>query len=251
MSTDEHCRTTIMPGGIVQMKQNQTAPHNFSLEQYSLYNEEIERFFVNNYITKKNYPRGKSIDDTRSSTVSYVHKGYLKLYAINSSGDEMFYGFVPQYSVMLRTPGAESLGKYSVANTEVEMLFVSLTDYLLFLQSAPQLILHQIHEPYYRRNFNDLPHCEALNQPARVKVYVFLRYVAMRFGKPAALDPNTVVISNAPTTKDIAHYNDIHPNNVVTFLNELKRQGIIIKDKDRLTIQDMGLLEAEIERLKK
>ena len=111
--------------------------------------------------------------------------------------------------------------------------------------------MYQIYEPYYRRNFNDLPLWESQNQSAKTKVYIYLRYLAMRFGKPSTEDAQTIIVNNAPTLKDIAHYNDIHPNNVVTFFNELKRKGVISKNKDRLIVHSMDLLEKEIADLKK
>lgn len=224
-----------------------------SFNAYDLYNKDIENFFLQNYIIKKTFHKGDKIDSNRNNhTVSYIHKGYIKLYLVNKDGNERFNGFVPQYSILLRSPGLQLLNKHSIAATTVMIYYASLNEYLSFLQTSPDLILYQIYEPYYRRNFNDLPLFESQNQNSKTKLYIYLRYLAMRFGKPVnEAHPKTIVINNAPTLKDIAHYNDIHPNNVVTFFNELKRQGVVSKVKDKLTIHDIDLLEAEIERLKK
>lgn len=218
---------------------------------YELYNEKIETFFLENFIAKKTFHKGERIDELRKNVVSYIQQGYNKIYSVNENGNERFTGFMPQYSILLRSPGISLLNKYSVAATTVVIYYASLHEYLEFLANSPELILYQIYEPYYRRNFNDLPLWESQNQTAKTKVYIYLHYLAMRFGKTSAENAQTVIINNAPTLKDIAHYNDIHPNNVVTFFNELKKKGVVSKIKDRLVIHRMDLLEQEIAALKK
>lgn len=223
-----------------------------SFDAYELYNKDIENFFLKNYISKKAYHKGEKFDQPRQNTILYIHKGYGKIYTVNKDGIERFHGFMPQYSLIFQSPGVSLLNKYTIAATNTDVYCASLNEYLSFLQSSPDLILYQIHEPYYRRNFNELPLLESQNQNSKTKLYIYLRYLAMRFGKPVnEAHPKTIVINNAPTLKDIAHYNDIHPNNVVTFFNELKRQGVVSKVKDKLTIHDIDLLEAEIEKFKK
>lgn len=218
---------------------------------YELYNEKIETFFLENFIAKKTFHKGELIDSLRKNVVSYIHQGYCKIYSVNENGNERFTGFMPQYSILLSSPGLSLLNKHSIAATTTVFYHASLHEYLEFLAKSPELILYQIYEPYYRRNFNDLPLWESQNQSAKTKVYIYLRYLAMRFGKPSTEDAQTIIINNAPTLKDIAHYNDIHPNNVVTFFNELKRKGVISKNKDRLIVHSMDLLEKEIADLKK
>lgn len=218
---------------------------------YELYNEKIETFFLENFIAKKTFHKGELIDSLRKNVVAYIQQGYNKIYSVNENGNERFTGFMPQYSILLRSPGISLLNKYSVAATTVVIYYASLHEYLEFLAKSPELILYQIYEPYYRRNFNDLPLWESQNQTAKTKVYIYLHYLAMRFGKTSAENAQTVIINNAPTLKDIAHYNDIHPNNVVTFFNELKKKGVVSKIKDRLVIHRMDLLEQEIAALKK
>ena len=219
---------------------------------FNLYHQEFEEFFLTRYIAKKIYAKNEIIDrmPPESRLVSYLHKGYLKLYTLNADGNEIFNGFIPEYSVIISTPGISLLGKYSVANTETEIFYASLSEYLTFLAQSPERILHQIYEPYYRRNFNDLPRYETINQSARLKTYVYLHYLASRFGEAKPNNPHTIVIDNPPSYKDIAHFNDIHPSNVVTFLNDLKRLDIIHRTKSNITILDRRLLEKEIETLK-
>ncbi|PWM51165.1 MAG: hypothetical protein DBX41_04510 [Clostridiales bacterium] len=224
-------------------------PNTFG--SYELYNEKIETFFLENHVSKKTFHKGDHIDEVRKNVVAYIQQGYNKIYSVNENGNERFTGFMPQYSILLRSPGISLLNKYSVAATTVVIYYASLHEYLEFLAKSPELILYQIYEPYYRRNFNDLPLLESQNQIAKTKVYIYLHYLAMRFGKTSAENAQTVIINNAPTLKDIAHYNDIHPNNVVTFFNELKKKGVVSKIKDRLVIHRMDLLEQEIAALKK
>lgn len=224
---------------------------SYSFNEYDLYNKKIEDFFLENYVSKKTYHKGELIDSLRKNVVSYIHQGYCKIYSVNGNGNERFTGFMPQYSILLSSPGLSLLNKHSIAATTTVFYHASLHEYLEFLAKSPELILYQIYEPYYRRNFNDLPLWESQNQSAKTKVYIYLRYLAMRFGKPSTEDAQTIIVNNAPTLKDIAHYNDIHPNNVVTFFNELKRKGVISKNKDRLIVHSMDLLEKEIADLKK
>ena len=222
-------------------------PQSFS-NSFQLYNEKVDNFFQENYINKKYYSPNEILDPARHNAVIYLKRGYLRIYSTNMHGEELFNGFIPQHSILMTSPGVENLGKYSICNNYTEAIYASLNDYLTFLQSSSELILHQIHEAHYRRNFNDIPRYASLNQSACVKVYIYLYYLAKNFGEKTKDNSGKVIIQNAISAKDIANYFGLHPNNVITFINELKKQGIISKEKKDIIINDLNVLENEIIR---
>lgn len=164
-----------------------TRDHLF--DDYVLYHPEIEAFFLENYLYRQDlecgtiYSRSSYGKNWGKDSVLYIHQGYFKIYLTNSAGNESFTGFMPQYSVLYSArTGAPHMGKYMVANASVTIYVTTQKDYLAFLQSSPELISHQLEEPYYRRNINDVPRYIGMNASSRYKVWEFILYVALRFG---------------------------------------------------------------------
>lgn len=225
--------------------------------QYSLYDENIARFFRENYVYKTTFQAGEKFDILSrwsagsNNTVAYVESGLLRIYLSNAYGEEVFGGFMPQASTLFPArSGAAMMGKYFIANTTTTVLFAAMQQYLQFLSAKPDLIRHQLEEPYYRRNLNDFPRYNNIRQADRLVVYSYVLFLLLSFGTPDRIDPLRYVFSNPPVNRDIASFCNVHPNNVSKFVNELVHAGLITRSRSRLEAPDIRALEQHVMHLK-
>lgn len=126
---------------------------------YVLYNEEIAQFFLSNYVYRHTFQIGEKYDilsrwsSGSSNTVTYIESGLFRIYLSNAYGEELFSGFMPAASTLFPArSGAAMMGKYFIANWPTTIYSASMQQYLQFLKTSEELILHQLEEPYYRRN---------------------------------------------------------------------------------------------------
>ncbi len=194
-------------------------------DSYDLYNADIEAFFQKNFVYHDVLHRKDHFASLKSfgrGSIVYLHRGRLKNYVTNPAGQEVFLGFIPQYSTLSTMKSGYELGKSMVANTDCSIYVTTNDAYLEFLQSSPELIQHQLLEPYYRRNLNDFPKIETMFYPAQVKVYEYILFLVTLFGK----------------------------ENASRYLSELEEADLVSHSSKFLTVHDVIALSNEIESLK-
>lgn len=215
----------------------------------TLYCKEIDAFFRDNAAFIRTFAHNESFEPhwgrAGASSVSYVAQGSFKLYRHAGMGRELFIGFLPRYSTLFfNGSGGMSLGKYFSANGSATVYSTSDRLYLKFLQSAsPDLLRRQISEGYLRRNLNDFALYVTTGAGSLDKVIVFLLTAALSYGHAAEDAPERLVLDWPPTNKDIAAYFSIHPNTVSRCMRQLEEDGLIIRNRQRLTIPNEEALE--------
>ena len=220
---------------------------------FELYDAEIEEFFQQNYIyhgVLHRRDRFASISSFGRKAVIYIHRGRIKNYITNPNGQEVFLGFLPQYSTITTLRSGNDLGKSMVANTDCSFYVSTSDSYFKFLASSPKLIEHQILEPYYRRNLNDLPKNETMFYPAQIKVYEYVLYLAILFSTPKPEGDPSTTVNFPPSVKDTASYLGIHRSNASRFFSELEEQGFIDHSTKSIRVHNIFELSKKIEQLK-
>jgi hypothetical protein len=236
------------------MSQDTLDHFNEVFRDFSLYNEKLEHFFLDHYVYRHVYRRGERFDtpgqNIGRSTVSYIHRGYFKIFFTTSTGSEVFNGYMPRYSTLPTFTTGELYGKYMKANVDDAVVYVApRSDYLKALAGDEALLWHQLNEPIYRRNLNDMPRYETLSKSSRVQVFTYVLFVCERFGKPVEGDPNRIAMKYPPAMLDVANFNGIHPNNVSKFYSELEKAGLITHSRSRLVIEDAARLRDYINQI--
>lgn len=221
----------------------QELPNGLSemLSSYTLYNRDIERFFLESCLFKHEYKRGEefaSVGHLSDKIVAYIHSGLFKTYMYTSSGNKSFAGYTPRYSTLITLGNASVFGKGVVANIDSVVYFAPANAYVEFVRSSNELTLHQMREPYFRRNINDLPKMQSIHMPARIRVYEYILLTVLSFGRQDPANKRRWTFRYPPTIKDIANYVNAHQNNVSTFLAELDRMGLIERSPRELAIPD-------------
>ena len=220
---------------------------------YDLYNADIEAFFQQNFIYHDvihRKDRFASLNSFGKGAVVYLHRGRFKQYITNPAGQEVFLGFLPQYSTLATMKSGYELGKSMIANTDCSIYVATDESYFHFLQSSPKLIEHQLFEPYYRRNLNDFPKTETMFYPAQIKVYEYVLYLAALFGKRDVQQSKSLTMDFPPSVKDIANYLGIHRSNASRYLSELEELNLMEHSTKFLIVHDIFALSSKIESLK-
>ena len=194
--------------------------------------------------------RFANISSFGRNAMVYLHRGRLKNYTTNPAGQEVFLGFMPQYSTISTMRSGYSLGKSMVASTDCSIYVATNDSYLKFLQSSPDLIQHQLLEPYYRRNLNDFPKIETMFYPSQVKVYEYVLFLVVIFGKPSPENGHRLTMDFPPSVKDIANYLGIHRSNVSRYLTELEKCDLVEHSTKSLTVNNAAKLSQIVENLK-
>ena len=221
-------------------------------DSFELYNSQIEKFFLNTSMLSKTYNPGELVElISDPDVVAYIHIGNVKIYNTNVNGDEMFFGYAPQYSTIVYSPIAKNLNKYIIAANHVKIYYCIYKKYLAFLATDNSYISHAIYEVYYRNNLNNLPRSQTTNQSSRFKVYYYIYYIAKYFGKVLNNNVDVINIACPPTNHDIAYFNDIHPNNVSKYMSELKKSNIIKMNKNQMILNSISALQEELLRIQK
>lgn len=221
-------------------------PTDFYLDQlvgFDLYDSSLEQFFLKNYLYKRVYHCDEELleyDRYGATAVAYLHKGRLKVYTISLGGRDIFNGYIPQYSTLATMDNMFTVGKRVIADEECSVYVVKQDDYLEFLQKSKATIMHQLREPYARRNINDFIRNDTQMYPARVKVAEFVLCVALRFG--VRNEKGCFVMEHPPTILDISSYVGIHRNNVSRFLHELEGKGLVEYSRSQLVLLDADAL---------
>jgi CRP-like cAMP-binding protein len=221
-----------------------------TIASFTLYNRDVERFFLDHYIRRMTYhARDPFFDPNQASvnTIAYVEKGLFKMYTNATNGQEIFTGYLPPHSTMMTLQSGGSLGKFMHACGESTVYIADRMDYLRFLNSSPDLTWHQLNEAYYRRNLNSLPRYESLNMTARQKTWLYILYIGLRLGSADPAHPLMRTAACPPALKEVASYFGIHPNNVSRYYNELRNSDIIDFSPKKLVIYDISRLEAALE----
>lgn len=143
------------------------------------------------------------------------------------------------------------LGKSMIASTDCSIYVATNDSYFKFLQSSPRLIEHQLFEPYYRRNLNDFAKIETMFYPAQVKVYEYVSYLALLFGKHDPTDCRVMLVDYPPTVKDMANYLGIHRSNASRYLSELEALDLVEHSSKLLKVNDIVVLDGKVEELKR
>lgn len=253
-------RGIYMSGTAANRQTNRTNP-NTVLETFSaaknsfeLYDAEIEAFFLENYIYHDvihRKDRFASLNSFGKGAIVYLHRGRFKQYITNPAGQEVFLGFLPQHSTLATMKSGYELGKSMIANTDCSIYVATNDSYFKFLQSSPRLIEHQLFEPYYRRNLNDFAKIETMFYPAQVKVYEYVSYLALLFGKHDPTDCRVMLVDYPPTVKDMANYLGIHRSNASRYLSELEALGLVEHSSKLLKVNDIVALDGKVEELKR
>ncbi len=219
---------------------------------FELQNPSFHCFFYDNAIVKKTYAPDDKIDELlNKKTVGYISRGFCKTYVQNTQGENHFTGFLPCYSTFHSAPGIDILNKILYAGCETEIIYCILDEYLSWISISSDRMLHMMNEPYYRRNLNDFPRYETINQSSKYKVYFYIYYYTLRFGTPASNQSKIIKVKVLPTYKDIAYYYGLHPNNVASYLAELRKICTIEKKEKYLYYINLTELESMLTKLKK
>lgn len=214
------------------------------LDSYCLYNRQIDEFFHDASVFRYNLNRGEDFIGTvrlEKGIVAYVSRGLFKLFVLSEKGDSSFTGFIPRYSTITATSDENAFGKQCIANIDSEVLIAPLNSYVDFIRSSAELTLHQIHEPFYRRNINDIPRNFFLHYHVRVRVSGYILTTVLCFGARSVVDERRWSLRYPPNYKEIASYIGANANNVSSCLTELERAGLIERTPRELIIPDVAL----------
>lgn len=220
------------------------------IQSQNLYNKDIETFFLRHHIYKCICHRKELLSDKATfspEAVLYVRAGRFKIYMGTIDGDNVFVGYLPQYSILAIYDNSLAEAKFNVADVDSTVYAAHMDDYLRFLQTSPELIYHQMQEPYTRRNANDFSRNDTIGHVARIKVSEFLLCTCLRFGMAEGPSGTDIAMKYPPTIADIASYTGTHRTNVSRLISELQKNGYLTYTKDKLTIHDVEGLSTLIE----
>lgn len=134
-----------------------------------------------------------------------------------------------------------------MADVDSVVYVAHVDDYVNFLRTSTELTLHQLREPYSRRNANDFSRNDTLGHSSRVKVGEFILCTCLRFGMADGTAGQSISMSYPPTIADISSYTATHRSNVSRYLSELQKDCYLTYSKSKLTIHDVEGLSTLIE----
>jgi CRP/FNR family transcriptional regulator len=192
--------------------------------------------FLRQYVIRT-YKKGEIIIfQGEAPRTSYVVKsGVVKVYNLNSNGDEKPVGFhtkddiFPAPWTYYKAPSALY---YCEALTDVELYHVPRDDFLQFLKAHPTEMFKQL-EHLISDHLGSMMRLNALQHSrASDKLIYTLHYLALSQGRP--ISPQEVEISLTLTHQDFANLTGLTRETAATELNKLKSLGVISYGKHSL-----------------
>lgn len=201
--------------------------------------------FLKDYIVRT-FRKGEIIifQGEAPRTAYVVKKGVIKVYNLNSNGDEKPVGFHTEDNIFpapwtfYKAPSALY---YYEALTDVELYHVPRDDYLLFLKAHPDEMYAQL-EHLITDHLGSMMRLNALQHSrASDKLIYTLHYLALSQGK--AISPQEVEITLNLTHQDFANLTGLTRETAATELNKLKLLGVISYGKNspyRIKIRELN-----------
>lgn len=192
--------------------------------------------FLKQYVVRT-YKKGEIIIfQGEAPRASYVVKsGVVKVYNLNSNGDEKPVGFhskddiFPAPWTFYKAPSALY---YCEALTDVELYHVPRDDYLQFLKAHPVEMYSQL-EHMITEHLGSMMRLNALQHSrASDKLIYTLHYLALSQGR--SITPQEVEITLSLTHQDFANLTGLTRETAATELNKLKSLGVITYGKHSL-----------------
>lgn len=192
--------------------------------------------FLKQYVVRT-YKKGEIIIfQGEAPRTSYVVKnGVVKVYNLNSNGDEKPVGFHTKYDIFpapwtfYKAPSALY---YCEALTDVELYHVPRDDYLAFLKAHPGEMFLQL-EHLVTDHLGSMMRLNALQHSrASDKLIYTLHYLALSQGR--TITPQEVEITLTLTHQDFANLTGLTRETAATELNKLKSLGVISYGKHSL-----------------
>ena len=192
--------------------------------------------FLKQYVIRT-YKKGEIIIfQGEAPRTSYVVKsGVVKVYNLNSNGDEKPVGFhtkddiFPAPWTFYKAPSALY---YCEALTDAELYHVPRDDYLRFLKAHPIEMYAEL-EHSITDNLGNMMRLNALQHSrASDKLIYTLHYLALSQGR--TISPQEVEITLSLTHQDFANLTGLTRETAATELNKLKLLGVISYGKHSL-----------------
>lgn len=207
---------------------------------------ELKSFILKNHLRQAFFKKGAVIPPVPKDQLMYMVSGSIKSYMCDENGDERLVFILLDDTIVFSAVDDYFL-KTLVAQEPITAYYVDRQAVLVFLQGDSEYIKK------YCRIINarygallqqalSVNHCSA-----KYKVYSFIHQLAQKYG---TVSPNgQITISNFPTFTDIASITGVHRSNATSYINELRAQEVIDRDKTLFIIKDMPLLEKIIDSL--
>jgi len=208
---------------------------------------ELSQFVKNNYSQYITYKRGEIIPPVKQNQLVYLVKGSIKSYICDESGEDRLMYILLEDSFVFSSIN-ENFLKTLIAHEQVEACYIERNKVVAFVQTNIEYINKYVKICNSRygillQQMLSLNHCSAKH-----KVYSFIYQLALKYGTVQA-STNYIYIKNFPSFTDIASITGVHRSNATSYINELKAQDIVGKDKNHFIIKDLQLFEKIITSL--
>lgn len=207
---------------------------------------ELRSFILKNYAKQITYRKNTIIQPIPKEWLMYMTTGSIKSYMCDENGDERLVYILLADTIVTSTIHDYFL-KTLITQEPVSAYYIERDRVFTFLQqdknyiSKYNQILHARYGALLQQALS-VNHCSA-----KYKVYSFISQIAQKYG---SVNPaGQIVISNFPTCTDIASITGVHRSNATSYINELKAQDILTREKSQLIIKDMAGLQKIIQTL--
>ena len=207
---------------------------------------ELKAFILQNALRQAAFKKNTIVPAIAKEQFMYMVCGSLKSYICDENGDERLVYILLDDTLVFSALDDYFLKKL-VVQEPVICYYIDRESVFAFLQQDSEFIKKYcriINARYgaLLQQILSVNHCSA-----KYKVYSFIHQIAQKYGSATA--SGQIVITGFPTLTDIASITGVHRSNATSYINELKAQAVISRDKGRLMINDMDLLEKTIDSL--
>ena len=208
-------------------------------------------YFLQNHFCRHHLKKGDLITSLTENTVGYIVSGRLKVYMSDENGEERLMWFLNATST-LHTSMLDLFSKKIVVDRDCELLYIPLDQYYDFIMLSKEN-LERYHQSWRQRYGICVQHClssyrQTSKQNARIKVCKFIQQMMIYLGHQRPSD-DAVVIQNVPSRADIASLIGVHQSNVISYISELEKMGILEKNKSDIIIIAPEKLERLLQTL--
>jgi len=207
----------------------------------------LRQFILENYSQRVSYKKGEEISSLFNDYVIYLLTGSVKSYLCNENGEERLMYILLDDTIIFNSVNEQFL-KTLIVSHPAETFYIEHKKILNFIREDIDFIskyteLITARYGILMQQLLSLNHCSAKH-----KVYSFIYQLALKYGTVQA-STNYVYINNFPSFTDIASITGVHRSNATSYINELKAQDIVGKDKNHFIIKDLQLFEKIITSL--
>ena len=207
----------------------------------------LRQFILENYSQRVFYKKGEEISSLFNDYVIYLLTGSVKSYLCNENGEERLMYILLDDTIIFNSVNEQFL-KTLIVSHPAETFYIEHKKILNFIREDIDFIskyteLITARYGILMQQLLSLNHCSAKH-----KVYSFIYQLALKYG---TVQPSTnyIYIKNFPSFTDIASITGVHRSNATSYINELKAQDIVGKDKNHFIIKDLQLFEKIITSL--